>query len=57
MSFFFQVCSLEFDRQTIKMNKLLATSLEGGISVFETRNREEDIPCVTKNVIFLLQFC
>ncbi|KAK7603791.1 hypothetical protein V9T40_003790 [Parthenolecanium corni] len=44
------ICSLEFDRQTIKMNKLLATCLEGGVSVFETRNREEDIPCVSKKI-------
>lgn len=38
------------------MNKLLATCLEGGVSVFETRNREEDIPCVSKKVIFVLHF-
>ena len=31
------VCGLEFDRKDIKMNKLVATTLEGKLSVYELR--------------------
>lgn len=35
----FQVCSLEFDRKDISMNKLVATSLEGKFHVFDMRTQ------------------
>ncbi|KAG5677388.1 hypothetical protein PVAND_007151 [Polypedilum vanderplanki] len=31
------ICSLEFDRKDIKMNKLVATTLEGGVFVYDMR--------------------
>lgn len=34
-----QVCSLEFDRKDISMNKLVATSLEGKFHVFDMRTQ------------------
>lgn len=36
---YFQVCSLEFDRKDISMNKLVATSLEGKFHVFDMRTQ------------------
>lgn len=33
------VCGLEFDRRDIKMNKLVATTLEGGLHVFDMRTQ------------------
>jgi len=34
-----QVCSLEFDRKDIEMNKLVATCLESKIHVFDVRTQ------------------
>ncbi len=34
-----QVCSVEFDRKDINMNKLVATSLEGKFHVFDMRTQ------------------
>lgn len=34
-----QVCSVEFDRKNINMNKLVATSLEGKFHVFDLRTQ------------------
>ena len=34
-----QVCSLQFDRKDIQMNKLVATSLEASITVFDVRTQ------------------
>lgn len=31
------VCGVEFDRKDIKMNKLVATTLEGKLSVYDLR--------------------
>lgn len=36
---YFQVCSLEFDRKDVNMNKLVATSLEGKFHVFDMRTQ------------------
>lgn len=33
------VCGLEFDRRDIKMNKLVATTLEGGLHVYDLRTQ------------------
>lgn len=37
--FYIQVCSVEFDRKDINMNKLVATSLEGKFHVFDMRTQ------------------
>lgn len=34
-----QVCSAEFDRKDIPMNKLVATTLEGKFHVFDVRTQ------------------
>lgn len=45
------ICSLEFDRKDIKMNKLLATGLEDNISLFIMRNRSSyQYPTITERV-------
>lgn len=36
---YFQVCSVEFDRKDVNMNKLVATSLEGKFHVFDMRTQ------------------
>lgn len=36
------VCAIEFDRRDIKMNKLIATALEGLVSVFDLRTLNKD---------------
>lgn len=46
-----QVCSLEFDRKDIIMNKLLATTLESRIHVFDMRTQNDKhggFPCTTE---------
>lgn len=44
------VCGLEFDRRDIKMNKLVATTLEGGLHVYDTRtlHPQKGFCCVTE---------
>ena len=37
--FLFQVCSIEFDRKDIVMNKLVATTLESTYHVFDLRTQ------------------
>lgn len=46
----FQVCFLEFDRKDTRMNKFVATGLEGMVCLFETRNRKSGFPYISKNV-------
>lgn len=36
------VCGLEFDRRDIKMNKLVATTLEGGLHVYDVRTQHPE---------------
>lgn len=36
------VCGLEFDRKDIKMNKLVVTTLEGGLHVFDMRTQHAE---------------
>ncbi|XP_062502870.1 dynein axonemal assembly factor 10-like [Corticium candelabrum] len=44
------VCSLEFDRKDIRMNKLVATSLGAKFYVFDTRTQhpKKGFPCLTE---------
>lgn len=46
------VCSLEFDRSDIEMNKLLATTLEGRFTVFDMRtfNEQKGYASVTEKI-------
>ena len=39
LSFSFQVCSLEFDRKDIIMNKLVAATLEAKYTIFDLRTQ------------------
>lgn len=51
-----QVCSLEFDRKDIKMNKFLATTLEGSLAVFKSKNDGSDFDSISLKVKQLLIF-
>lgn len=35
------VCSIEFDRRDIKMNKMVVTTLEGGLHVYDMRTQHK----------------
>lgn len=44
------VCGVEFDRKDIKMNKLVVTTLEGGLHVYDMRTQhpEKGFACVSE---------
>lgn len=44
------ICSVEFDRKDIPMNKLVVTTLEGGLHVYDmrTRNAQKGYACVSE---------
>jgi WD40 repeat protein len=41
------VCSVQFDRKDIAMNKLLATGLDSKLTVFDLRKSRACLPCTT----------
>lgn len=45
------VCSLEFDRKNIEMNKLVATVLESNVHVFDLRTRDKNSQFAFKSVL------
>lgn len=43
------VCGIEFDRKDIKMNKLVVTSLEGNMNVFDMRTMDKNKEFACRN--------
>lgn len=54
-----KVCGLEFDRKDIRMNKLVATTLESTFHVFDTTTQhpKKGFACLTEKVsVFNIEF-